>query len=453
MQTRRARLCWFLLLLAAAAWFTARGPVRAAADSADLVLIYAAARTWLLGQLPYDPAAQQATMHAINAWPTDPPRELLSLYPPTSFPLLVVPAALPNWPAARLLSMGVNTLAAAGLILCAALWAGLRPGTRGWWLLVIGALLLAPLHTAVRMGQTSILCAALLACGLLLARGGWRAAGGLLAGLACGLKPQLAGPVLLLLPAVRDWRTAAWAAAALLGLLLIGSGWMQLHGHHWPAAFLHNLQQFSQPGGEADPGFANPWRHDLVNLAVVLHALPGGSAVAGWAVAALLTAALAVAATQFARAPAAGLCRLAQPAATWALALLCVISLLAVYHRVYDAVLLVFVLAWWARGIASGQLSGPRAWAGGALLALFLLPGPAMLAYLAQAGSIPPALLHSWIWRALLLPHHAWAMAGLLVLLLISPPRRQPVATSPQAPANPSNRTSSAASGDAPSTP
>jgi hypothetical protein len=95
-----------------------------------------------------------------------------------------------------------------------------------------------------------------------------------------------------------------------------------------------------------------------------------------------------------------------------------VVTLLIVYHRFYDAVLLLFPLALALRGLA-----GSRAWRPHlvtlALVAVFFVPGSVMLATAAERGLVPGALAGSAVWEHLLLPHQPLALLALCCWLVV----------------------------------
>jgi hypothetical protein len=97
------------------------------------------------------------------------------------------------------------------------------------------------------------------------------------------------------------------------------------------------------------------------------------------------------------------------------LSTLAVISLLPVYHRSYDAALLVFPLGWallqetHLRTILHSTL---------ALIALFLAPGGTLVAQFAERGHISAHITNSWYWRSFIAAHQVWALLFLCTLLL-----------------------------------
>jgi len=93
-----------------------------------------------------------------------------------------------------------------------------------------------------------------------------------------------------------------------------------------------------------------------------------------------------------------------------------VISLLPVYHRIYDAALLAVPLCWCITRI----VRRPKKIAGIALLLMtpFLIPGTAFLQRLAARGQVSNEVAHSWWWDCVVMPHETWALLLLCLVLL-----------------------------------
>ena len=123
------------VLLVAGSLFAVRGPMKAASRSGDLYLIYAASRTWLVGENPYDETAQRRVVYEANE--KELPRrdrELISLYPPATF-VIMSPFVLGSFDTTLALWLGVNMISLALLIVGAARLGEIDLGSRraaGW---------------------------------------------------------------------------------------------------------------------------------------------------------------------------------------------------------------------------------------------------------------------------------------------------------------------------------
>jgi len=98
-----------------------------------------------------------------------------------------------------------------------------------------------------------------------------------------------------------------------------------------------------------------------------------------------------------------------------ALSALAVISLLPVYHRFYDASLLVFPLAW-----SVTELSGKVRSLGNisfCLILPFLVPGGTLLEQVQLRGYVSAAVRGSSWWNAMIMPHQVWLLVTLSIVL------------------------------------
>ena len=98
------------------------------------------------------------------------------------------------------------------------------------------------------------------------------------------------------------------------------------------------------------------------------------------------------------------------------LSTIAVLSLLPVYHRLYDASVLILPLCW-SLSAWSGRFRNCARLAF-LLILPFLVPGGSALEQLQLNGHVPAALANSCWWNALVMPHQVWALFFLGVLLL-----------------------------------
>ena len=209
-------------------------------------------------------------------------------------------------------------------------------------------------------------------------------------------------------------------ASATVVAILAATAVFQLTMHHtpWIDNYRYDNRILFGSGSLGDFTETNPLRFGLVNLQVLLYTFVPDRAAAN--VMALVMA---------------GVLGLLWLLLLWRsagnkdgdemldLSALAVLSLLPVYHRLYDASLLIFPLAWSLR-----TLPGPRKeLAKGTLLLIlvFLVPGGSALEQLQRTSHLVP-LQHSWWWTHIVMPHQVWALLFLSVLLLVA------IGTSPQ---------------------
>jgi hypothetical protein len=279
-----------------------------------------------------------------------------------------------------------------------------------WKLLFVAAVLaLAPFHTGIgraNPGVFSVTLAGLAVWASLRQRP--RLAGLLLAISVC-LKPPLGCALLLYYLLVRrDKRLGAYCLGATAFVSLVAVGWLGVHGNHWWTDLSANLRWLDVSGTSGDFTSANPIRFTMINLQVLLFAIfPSARAanVTAYALSGVLAAAfLFLTRNRYAT-------RELLEASTVA-----VLSLLPIYHRSYEAAVLVLPLAW-----AIAQLHSefaPSARISLALMAVFLVPGGALLQRLSSEGIIPLAISSKFWWDPVVMAHETWALLGLLLALL-----------------------------------
>lgn len=371
-----ARFATWLLIPASVVVFAWRGPGRTlmgASGGIDYAVLYAEGRTWLAGLNPYDLSACRSTLLQGGAPARlSPVRNYTdSINVPSALPLFATTAWLP-WRSSLLawvtLISGMYIL---GCVLLALSIPGGSPMVRTW--VVCLGLCFSPILAGIHMGQASVLCIALIVIAtapVLLNR---RLLAGLALGLAICLKPQLGVPFLLFFIRKREWRTtlAAVAVAAVITTValvpLVG-------GTHaaWFTSWTHKVRSTSTQGFANDPSPANPDSWKLLNLETLLLLVLRSRTLATLISVALVAVGVVLwwkrsgqaqesnARTEFS-----------------ALLTLSALLLLPVYHRNYDAGILLF-------GIAAIPLlwrtQRKRALLLAVLLAPFMVPLPAMLA-------------------------------------------------------------------------
>lgn len=402
------------LLVFAGALFMVRGVDRAVRGGGDdLLLFYSATRVWLAGGNPYEPAAAQVQF--IRAGGTDLTpgpaargNEAL-LYPPTTF-VLLVPLALLDWRAAKLAWLLLNLALFAASVVALVEMAEMRWRWRRTLLLIAGCLAFAPVHTSLAYGQTGLVGSALviLAEYARFKRQGTLAA--IMLGTATALKPQLAGLFIVYELWRGRWRVAAGATATAAVVAAVGAGRLWLANVDWLPALRANVATFTTTGA-GSPG--SPYRYQLINLHYPLNELLGpGSLVDALvaAVAILVIVAYVLIDWRRLRTPGAG-------AELLPLGLIATVSLFAVYHRAYDACLLLIPLAWVLRTIATGRRR-LEPWLIVILILPFFANAAPLLATLQARGMIPSEIAASAPWRALVMPQAAWALPILAATIL-----------------------------------
>lgn len=417
--SRTSKLLLMLLLALAALEFAVRGPVRflRATDFNDFISPYIQSKALLVGVDPYSPQT------LIRLWPEGARHGFLAedlgdgsllinhgiptAYPPTCL-FLLTPLALLSWPFAHLAWL-ITTLVVLALLIRAMLqWAGL--GAQDWraYLFVAFALALAPFHTGVGAGSIVIVTVCLGGIALLAAQRRNEMLAGFLFGLAVCLKPQIGLPFLAYYVLRRRWRLCFVTAGVVLVAGAVPLARLGVGGTPWLRNYQMDNRILLSSGILSDFTERNPIRFSLINLQVLIYALSRHAAVAS-SLALLISGAAFLVWIVLVR-------RNELPDALLEISAILVLSLLPVYHRLYDASLLIFPVCWGMREF-SGRF---RLYARATLLLIlpFLVPGGSALEQLQVGGYIPETIAHSWYWTSLALPHQVWLLVLLSLLLL-----------------------------------
>jgi hypothetical protein len=342
---------------------------------------------------------------------------------PTAYPLtclfLLVPLAVLPWPVAYLAWLIITLCLIFGLIGSLLAFGGF--GRNDWraYVFVAFSLALAPLHTGLGAGSIVISTVALCGIALALEERGREIIAGILFGIAVCLKPQIGLPFLAYYLLRRHWRLSGIAAGVVVTTALLAMARLAISGTPWLQNYRLDNKVLLATGILSDFTERNPIRFSLINLQVLFYAFLHHAVAAN-------VLALAVSAALF------GIwvwlvvrklvLRNRSPDVLLAMGTLAVLSLLPVYHRLYDAFLLIFPLCWSLR-----EFSGSKAARGAFLLMLpFLVPGGSALEVFQLRGQIPEGFVRSWYWTRFVMPHQIWFLL-LLSLLLLWSMARQPV--------------------------
>lgn len=403
---RPAHWRWLLLAsLVAATLFFHRGVSRAVDHGLrDFAGPFAGTRLFWTGGNPYDATVILATLERAGATDTAPPP---AVYPAATFVALAPLAPLPAY-AAKLLFL------ATGLLL-------LGLGVRGW-----------ARELELSSTQTGLLCALILAgshlhTALFVANPGLVAVGALIAGTWCYQRRRDRVAFALLL----------WALLLKPQLGIVGLLWLLLQKRFRPAlaltltsgavaiasfAYLHLKVPAAIPQWKANATEEHTSGSISATGSLGIHRIDPAGLWAAMTDRDLASAVQVAAAAVFA-VPALWLARGAsaavRPGAT--LAILGVAALLASYHRVYDAVLL--IPAWLV--LAAPSVPAAIRIISALLCAAWILPGGGFWTTLAGGHRLVPAWLAGSSFTHLVLARlHAWALLATAVVLLIGHYRR-----------------------------
>jgi hypothetical protein len=400
--------------------FSMRGPLRELGNDGrnfnDFVSPYEQTRAWVSGRDPYDPLVLR------DLWPTSArphfvvtesadgtlpaKRGIPSPYLTTAFPLLLPVAELPwkiaIWLWAMMCVLAIFLIAVALIHL-----AGVRTYSLLGLMIFVSVLLWAPMHTAI---ATSNIVTIAFAFGMVavfcLTRNRGRLAGILLT-FAIALKPTIALPFLIYALIHRS-RARVMSSAIVTGILLLCVAVIPPHGRTlWLPSFLENSQRMFAPGAINDFSTANPLNFQLVNLQAALFPILQNRRLTDISTALTFAILLARWLLLVSRDRHLGLLDLA---------ILASVSLIPVYHRFTDAGLLLVAVVW-----ALTELKADlRHFAVACLLLVspFLVPGASVLHEFSGKYATFQNVSHDRFWESFLLPHEAWLILALCVVLL-----------------------------------
>jgi hypothetical protein len=411
------------LILAAGAEFVVRGPIRAIQNSTqfnDFLSPYIQADAWTRGLDPYSPQT------LLRLWPAQAahlqfvPREvgdgsiiakrgIPTAYPITSL-VLIAPFSWLPWKIAYGLWFAIN-LVLFGIMLSAVVkLAGFSYRDIRGCLLIALVLALAPFHTGFVTGNVALAAVELGVIAVWTARQRHNLATAVLLALSAGLKPQIGLCFLLYYLVRRRWRIFVGAAALLALFAAVGLLRLEVSHTPWVGNYLNDNHVLLESGILANFTPVNPLRFGLLNLQVILYSMVGSVGLANRLAEMIGGIVLAVwLVVVWSRSSRHDELELLD------LSAIAVISLLPVYHRFYDAVLLVLPLCWAFASWRKARL--PRILTL-LLMVPFLIPGGTILQTMQTNGRIPSTLAERWWWDTIVMPHEIWALFLLSLLLL-----------------------------------
>lgn len=385
----------------------------------DFAAVYSAARTWLHGGDPYDQNAVRQTWQNTGAIAGSNIEHWSSVYPPTSLTMIAPASLLP----ARLALIGwaVLTLALVALQFAALLdLAGLKLSwhdPRGL-LLIAAALAAAPLQMGLLSGQPSTIAIALSIIAIWCIARNREATGGLLLGLAFAWKPHVGAPFLIYYLVLRRWRATDRALLVIALLAAVSLAAMQLSRVNWMNGWYQNVQHTLASGGVNDRAPTGPFRDEIIDVQILLTSVFDRQSAVRVATACMMALLVAWYVRSYqldAREPETPAGPKTTARELLPLAALSALSLMAVYHRVYDAAILTLALAW-----ALAALHGPRrrvAMTAVILMSVFLVPFDILSSITFRLRPLAD-VSDQWWWESFIVPHYAWGLLAVTLALL-----------------------------------
>jgi hypothetical protein len=319
------------LLLAAATVFILRGPYRELRDSADFATVYSASRCWMAGLSPYQQANIDREYRESGGDPIAAPNSgwTASVYPPSTLALVSILAAT-DWTTAKVVWMMISTVSFLASLVLIVRSAYARSHKLVFYLLAFG-LLFSPVHAGLAKGQPSVLAISLLTAAIYLPVFPRRELlAGLLVGLSCCLKPQIALPFMLFLAWQRRWSLVTRSLCVVILVWAVALPRIAYRSPTWASDWAKTMQASSKPGSNSDPTFG-PSSPLLVNFQAVVGFFTDKRVIYNLVTYAMI-AGLAILVFVL---------KHPQPQLSWLmLGLFSVLILLASYHRYYDLQLL-----------------------------------------------------------------------------------------------------------------
>jgi len=410
------------LFLVAACLFTIRGPIRSVTQGVhfnDFLSPYIQSKALIHGQNPYSPLV------LLQFWPSSIRQpdflrkdiatgSLLQEHGiPTAYPLpcfvVIAPVALFPWILANGMWTLLNVIAVLLVVRALAITLNFQPFDCRRLFFASAALALAPLHTGIALGNPAVASAML---GILGSVGiePDSATSGLLTGLSICLKPQI-GICFAAYQLVRGrWKAIAFGSTIVIALMLSSALYLREYQVDWFTDFRRNSEALLDTGILGDFRFRNPTRFGLLNLQVLTYQLMRRDNLTNLTSWVIVFSLLGVWLFSF-------YCQRDRARnEILDLSFLAVVSLLPIYHRFYDASILLLPLAWVCR--SDGATRKHVRVMIGLLLSVFFLPGGSFLELLLEKGRIPAALVSNWFWNSFVMLHDIWALLLLGMVLL-----------------------------------
>jgi len=321
-------------------------------------------RAWIRGIDPYSPKS------LLELWPAEATqfeflrrevadgsilakRGIPTAYPLTCFFLLAPLAWLP-WPVANAVWAALNVAMFASMIWALISLTDLGRNRKRTYAFVICALALAPFHTGIATANIAVLAIELSVIAMWTARKRYDVVTGILLAIAIGLKPQIGLCFLAYYFFRRRWSIFGTAPFFIVAIGAVAALRLQLSHVTWINNYVSDNQALFGTGILSDFKAENATRFGLINLQLIIYSLAGPSAPAN-------IVAFAIAGFMFA-----GFVWLLRGnnengAGLLPISTIAVLSLLPIYHRFYDAALLILPLCWYLAGRRDQQTSARAA--------------------------------------------------------------------------------------------
>jgi hypothetical protein len=326
-----------------------------------------------------------------------------------------------SWPLAKTI-WTASILALFVVMLCALVALGeLKSDKRRLYAFLIFAFSLAPFHTGMGIENIGIAATELGVIAIWTARKKEDFATSLLLAFAICLKPQIGLCFLAFHLLNRKWRIVGITMLVGSVIAFIAVARMQIASVAWLSSYKLANKTLFAAGVLSNFAPENPTRFGLINLQVALYNLLGKKAEVNFC-------AIGIALCLFAFFLWLKPRRARSEHDFLQLSAIVVISLLPVYHRFYDASLLILPVSCFIAGRCVRRVPSLL---GLTLIIPFFVPGGSVLQVLQDNGRISPVLTKAWWWSSIVMPHQIWCLLLLSILLLYCLSRTEVFSTAP----------------------
>jgi hypothetical protein len=415
-----------LVLLASVSIFVVRTALQPQYRPSDFATYYTAARAWLHGADPYSQSAAPLHWQAADGWANIMPDDCIDLFGLAWLPIIQMPSAMPVFAPFALFSAKTAValwFIVSGVLLIAQTAALARMAKSRLWqptgiVLLSATLVLAPVHELFGWAQPSGPTISFIVLGAWAAMTRRDILAGTLLALATAIKPQLGGLFFIYFLLKGRQRIVLSFAAVMAALFTVAIVPMQLKGINLMHVWLANVSATDGPGGMNNTAIGGPARFYMLHLQVILNVLVESRNVMNFLAGALVGITAAV----FAHLESRG--RVQEHAdELLELSFVAALALLPVYHRFYDAGILVLPMTW---ALANFRTRPSMAIPMLAIISSFFIPVIATVRLGQLLDRLDPTLTTSPLWHLLIDPWRVWTVLACLAVLFRAAARQEP---------------------------
>lgn len=314
------------------------GSIQAIQVSCDFAPVYLASSSFAKGQNPYNPVLSIWESGGGSEQDFPGKRTFPALYPLTTYTIMA-PLTFFKWPLAKIILLSLNLIALLGQLIILIKLINLEYYEARAIILIAGTIALTPVHVCIGGGQLSILAIFFGIASYYFAVSKYNFFSGIFLALGLCIKPQVTIPFFIFYCIRRYWTTIGWSV--LIGLIvgIIGIIHLGLGNFSWLLSWQENIRNAFALGAVNDPSMLNTRRYNLINLHYLILTFINNTIIANAIVYIIGAIEFVTTITLIRKSPNNN---------TFidlvVLNILSIICLLTMYHRPYDASLLVLTI-------------------------------------------------------------------------------------------------------------